>query len=417
MKLFFVFGLLFSSIVLASDEQFLLDQLKKSIINDYHLATSKTVVEEKVVTPSKGEQAVEAMLQKNREKLKERQEKILQANRQRLADKKNNTSSSSSSLMDQAKNWQQSKIDEVNTWTQDQLAMLDRWEKDKLALVKRLPGYKKNTYHVEESMAAEAKSVKQLPKIDRVLKEVPISVFAESFMINDAFPFPVKDQGQRPTCASFAGIRALEIVLAQKGVPTRLSEQYFYYLSLPKCQQSPCDKQGSWVLGAYQMTKDASKPLIPLERDCPYSPSPLQGNTTQIPMPASCQKGVSRADEFYRVSSFAQILDSLKRQMPVVGAFRLSESFYQNNGHVFLHNPSGPKGKLDEHAAGHALLIVGAMKLPESLSKTEGEYCLVIANSWGEGWGKGGHSCLSQAWIEKFRYPSDFVAVKSASYQ
>lgn len=415
-KLFFGFLFYWPVLLAATQEQFLLKQLQNSIIQDFSLSTTTKVVEEKKV-PTQGETKVEAMLAKNRENLKARQSELLAKNKELLANRsKEQTQNKSDDLYSRANDWQNEQLKKVENWNQEQLNLLKRWESDKMALLKRLPGYKKNTYDVEKSIQADAPVIKTLPKISTVTKEIPIVLFEDNFMIHQAFPFPVKDQGQRPTCASFAGVRAIEIALSQKGIDTRLSEQYFYYLSLPQCQQSRCQKQGSWVMRAYQLSQASAKPIIPRAEDCPYSVSPLEGNTTQIPLPASCGKGVAKVESFYQVSSFSEIVDALRRNMPVVSAFKLSENFYQNNGHVFVSDKAGDKSNLDSNAAGHAILLVGLMKLPEKLRAVEGEYCLVVANSWGEGWGKGGHSCLSQAWIEKYRYPTAFVAVNSASY-
>ena len=54
----------------------------------------------------------------------------------------------------------------------------------------------------------------------------------------------VKNQSNRPTCASFASIRAIEIKLAQLGKNLDLSEQYFYWASKPNCQSIPCNRWG-----------------------------------------------------------------------------------------------------------------------------------------------------------------------------
>ena len=57
------------------------------------------------------------------------------------------------------------------------------------------------------------------------------------------------------------------------------------------------------------------------------------------------------------------------------------------------------------------------MLLPKNLRETEGKYCFLTANSWGAGWGIGGHACLSENWIkyhmrsQKLKY---FVVLKKA---
>jgi hypothetical protein len=51
-------------------------------------------------------------------------------------------------------------------------------------------------------------------------------------------------------------------------------------------------------------------------------------------------------------------------------------------------------------AGGHANLLIGYIKLPPSLSR-EGQYCVIAANSWELGWGRGGHACLTETWLSK----------------
>jgi C1A family cysteine protease len=50
------------------------------------------------------------------------------------------------------------------------------------------------------------------------------------------------------------------------------------------------------------------------------------------------------------------------------------------------------------------------MKIPSSLN--EGKVCFITANSWGVGWGKGGHACLSEKWVKNFRFNIPFLAVE-----
>ena len=65
----------------------------------------------------------------------------------------------------------------------------------------------------------------------------------------------------------------------------------------------------------------------------------------------------------------------------------------------------------DGHSLGHAFVAVGVIELPVKLRANEGNYCVIVANSWGKGWGAGGYSCLTENWLIKFRQPSAFAAV------
>ena len=40
------------------------------------------------------------------------------------------------------------------------------------------------------------------------------------------------------------------------------------------------------------------------------------------------------------------------------------------------------------------------MKLPQKYWAQEGKMCFIIANSWGKGWGLGGHACLTETWVQ-----------------
>lgn len=69
---------------------------------------------------------------------------------------------------------------------------------------------------------------------------------------------------------------------------------------------------------------------------------------------------------------------------------------------------------MDSHAQGHSILLVGLVKIPTSLN--EGQYCFITANSWGEGWGQGGHSCISENWLISQRQVNPFVVVNHLKY-
>ena len=405
----------------ASQEQFLISEIQKAIITDFSLSASASDSESTLPpivpsAPTAGELKVSSALEKNRQELQKKQAQQLLKNKELLEKKKFDQSNvASKSLSEKAIAWRDSKILEVNQWTTAQQQMVANWQKDKEKLLQRIPFYKQNSINLEKEIKSDTPIIKKVPTMTKAINDLPLVTFSESFMIDQAFTFPVKDQGQRPTCAAFAGVRAMEIVLAQRGVDARLSEQYFYYLSLPECQRKNCSKQGSWVARAYLMGQKSAEGFIPKQSDCPYNLMGNATNTTQIPLEERCFKGVAKVDQFFKVTSSDQIVEALRRNMPVVAAFKLSSDFYQNNGHVFLSGPKGQPSVLDEHASGHALVLVGMMGLPQNLHATEGEYCLLVANSWGEGWGKGGHACLSKKWIERFRYPVDFIALKSVS--
>ena len=117
---------------------------------------------------------------------------------------------------------------------------------------------------------------------------------------------------------------------------------------------------------------------------------------------------------YSKVKSRNDIQDAIRKGIPVIGGFKLDDAFYNNVGYVFLKD-RGASNLTDKHAAGHALIMVGVLDLPQKLWATQGKHCTVVTNSWGDGWGLGGHACLSDKWFDQFRYQFDFLAVEQVS--
>jgi hypothetical protein len=299
--------------------------------------------------------------------------------------------------------WENKSKSDLNKWYEDKRKILNGWTKAKEVYKKNLPSYKKNLVNFESFGSSRVKY--------NYKNSLKYKVIGSDFMtIPKAFFSDVNDQGRRPTCAAFAATRALEIALAQAGTEEKLSEQYFYYASKPRCQSSPCSEKGSWALNAFRKSKSSRSPDIPLASDCPYKKQARSGNETQVPLKNGCFQGRHKVTTYTKAQSLTSIISQLDKGAPVVSAFKLSPNFYSNEG-VILYKDSIKKGKMNSHAAGHAVLIIGYMKIPKSLK--EGNVCFITANSWGTGWGKGGHACLSEKWVNKYRFPIPFLAVNS----
>lgn len=427
MKFTFIFSLvlllLFAS-KKSSASTLILEEIQKSIIKDFKLEGKIKVVEDSSVdiTPkvaptkqlSKGEEAVQEQLRQNREKIKQQQ----------LADEQSAPSSNASSddwaraKQKEINEWQKSKEKEIKDWQIEKQKTINEWIAENSKFVKRIPEYKQNLISendFKEEQIQSSQSLKEIAKPEKKINtptqiKTIMPVFPEYFVIDKALEVDVKDQGKRPTCAAFSGIRAAEILLSQQGKKEKLSEQFFFWSSIPNCQHSTCKKEGSWVYNAYETSLLAKSPNIPLEKNCSYNRSPIADNVTQTPLNQSCLEGFAKIKKFDHVDTTAEIITAIKAGHPVIGGFRLTENFYQNNGYVFQQSASDNTVALDEHALGHALLLVGIMKLPPELN--EGAFCLITANSWGEGWGKGGHACLSERWIDKHRFNVPFITLE-----
>ena len=97
--------------------------------------------------------------------------------------------------------------------------------------------------------------------------------------------------------------------------------------------------------------------------------------------------------------------------MPIVVASKLSENFFDNQGLVDWKTAAAKATRDSMHAMWHAYLLVGYMKLPQSMQADEGRVCFIASNSWGEGWGKGGYACVTERWFKEMRFPMPFLAV------
>lgn len=393
----------------------ILEEIQKSIIHDYKLEGKIKLVDDTPPKPikgkqsSKGEQAVQEQLRLNKEKIKILHEQ------QEIDGEKSQGDDFAKTKQKEINEWQLKKSQEISDWQNEKQKKINQWLSDHKSFLKRIPEYKKNL--ISQEVFKES-LVQAMPKATDVVtekvatQEIPMPVFPDYYVIDKSLDVEIKDQGQRPTCAAFTGIRAIEILLSQQGKEDQLSEQYFFWSSIPKCQTSPCKKEGSWVYNGYQSSLEAKSPNIPLDRNCPYTKSPVLDNVTQIPLDDKCLTGYAKIKKFNMVMTSAEIVDAIKKGHPVIGGFKLTEDFYKNTGYVFEKSAKETKSKLDDHAAGHAILLVGIMKLPPELHQKEGHFCLISANSWGPGWGKAGHACLSENWINKQRFEVPFVSLE-----
>jgi C1A family cysteine protease len=366
-------------------------------LKTYGEFTSKEVPEEPkpvVKTMSRGEQMVEEAKARNRAILAER-------NKQDKIDAEKSVSQPEMSELDK---WKAEEKKTLTEWKKESRDQLNAWKREQEIFLGRLKVYKENTF--------------TLPvKVEKIVeKKIPVEAIPDVHIVNGTFKVPVRDQSARPTCVAFAGIRAIETILAQNNLEHDLSEQYFYWASKPSCQTAPCDQKGSWITPAYRYSQSQPAIDIPLETNCSYKGDSVAKNETQIPLQSTCHEGSTKVLSFEEVKTIAEVVELVKKDIPVVVAAKLSENFYKNQGLITLADSQKSSGaQLDAHAMGHAFLAVGVMELPEKLKATEGNFCLVVANSWGKGWGTGGYSCITQNWFEKFRQPSAFVAVTKVS--
>lgn len=132
----------------------------------------------------------------------------------------------------------------------------------------------------------------------------------------------------------------------------------------------------------------------------PYNPA-LGPGTEEPPAIAGREPWhMARFEELVLVHD--RIEDDLEARLsagaPVVLVVELTDEFDapDADGHVALPSLRAPVGDY------HAVLVVGAATLPDGR-------CLLIRNSWGEGWGAGGYAWLPVAYLEAFAVQAGVV--------
>ncbi len=376
-------------------------QIKEIKIDNSNEEKKEIIKKEDEVKPHslKFQQALE----ENKKKLQARYDKEKNNKKQNVEDKQNTDTDA----------WILEKNKEFNSWIDTKKEILDSWIEAKKIYHKKIPQYKQTLVQFK----AETSNLK-IPtlKTNAEIKNQEINIQSKKnfdyFVIKHALSIPSKDQGRRPTCAAFAAIRAIEILYANKKLYTPLSEQYFYWASKPNCKISLCSERGSWPIQGFEHSKNSKYLDIPANSACPYNQIFSPGNETQIPLKSLCQTGITKVKSYSHVKTLEQIIDAIRLGFPVIAALKLDERFYKNDGYIFIGKRPSIPVTINEHAAGHAVLFVGMMQLPQSLWKEEGKVCLITANSWGLGWGKAGHSCISEKWIEKQRFNIPFIALE-----
>lgn len=288
----------------------------------------------------------------------------------------------------------------IADWKKKHEEKIKAWEEKRKKYDKEKDKYQDTTFELPLILPVE-KEEKE--------KKVEVEIEKDFYIVADAMSVPVRDQKFRPTCAAFAGIRVIEILLAQNRKNSDLSEQYLYWASKKDCRRSPCSDPGSWVGHGLEYSIDQEELDIPTENNCSYVVYTKQGNETQIPLDRSCNKGEVKVKEVKYLKTLDQVMQALDSNQAVIASMKLTPNYYTSSS-LILYRDKDKGDKTDAHAQGHAMTFVGYVKLPKVLD--EGSVCFITANSWGEGWGKGGYSCISEKWVLNQRQINPFVSIE-----
>lgn len=304
--------------------------------------------------------------------------------------------------------------DTVKAWDKEYEETVKRWSEAKKVYNKVQDKYAETTY-APSDMLSSSENVAPLESSKRPIADLNSYQAGEYHVIPHSLQMDIRNQRYRGTCAAFAGVRAVETVLNQ-GLPDDassahhydLSEQHFYWLSKRNCMKEPCQaakvSEGSFFdEGFLSSAKDSPITALKDEAACPYVSKKNSQNLTFTPL-ESCHKyqGIVRVNKINQYLKPEQIFQELAANRPIAAGFRLPKSFYENNGLVRLHDPKSKQKGTDSHSGGHAVLLVGFIKLPDHMHQHEGKFCAVMANSWGSGYGIGGYACLSEKWMSEY---------------
>ena len=180
---------------------------------------------------------------------------------------------------------------------------------------------------------------------------------------------PVRDQGARPTCLSFACTTAHECAL---GTLTPLSPEYLHYFAAVGSQS-----QGVRMT---EIMHALLAPGQPKEVDCPYQ---LSGVPSGWRPPDNVSLYTRQSS--LRESTPQAVEAALNRGCAPVLGISIPDSFY------FPASPwiVSPAGQI---RGSHAVVAVGYG------TELGGRYFL-IRNSWGKEWGDGGHAWLGDDFL------------------
>ncbi len=188
----------------------------------------------------------------------------------------------------------------------------------------------------------------------------------------------VRDQGRRPTCLAFA---ASDSHAGVRPGWEPLSCEFAFYNAQRRAGRSPT--QGA-VLGA--MLETLRVDGQPVEAAWPYLDSKAVRATTWLP-PATVGVCFGRDGAAGR-GDLPGVRSALAGGRPMVILTMLSSSFFEPVDGIVDEAP-GEKPELSQR---HALVAVGT-------GSVLGMPATLVRNSWGSGWGLGGHAWLTDRYL------------------
>ena len=182
---------------------------------------------------------------------------------------------------------------------------------------------------------------------------------------------PIRDQGPRPTCLSFAGTSAHEHA---RGSTMPLSPEYLDYF------MSSDDPAGGASFP--ELARALRDPGQPSEQDCPYQVTERPLGWLAPPSVQLYRRGSEPRDP--TADEVEALLTAGK--VPVLG-ISLPEDFFSPTPPWLITSVGAIRGL-------HAVTAVG-------LGTTVVSRCFLVRNSWGTDWADNGHAWLDEAFLNR----------------
>ena len=196
---------------------------------------------------------------------------------------------------------------------------------------------------------------------------------------------PIRDQGRRPTCLSFAASAVHE---RARGHLDPLSVEWLFYHAAQRAGSGP--GEGTTMPDTRRVLQDLGQPR---EAIWPYSG--LQPS-------ASAWRPPTGVATLFRCGSdgcdmdLTQVRQLLDRGKPVVlalfvsGAFAAANTWLRTGTEVIIPDDGGPI----DRQRGHAVVAVG-------YGRFGSEDLILIRNSWGPAWGTDGHAWIRETYLSR----------------
>jgi len=189
---------------------------------------------------------------------------------------------------------------------------------------------------------------------------------------------PVRYQGRRQSCLAFASSTAHEY---QTLSAEHLCVEYLFFYAVARTPgQNP--HAGTTMVAAAAALADEGQPV---ETAWPYTAVQLSPWTVP-PITLPLHKTVMTPVTL----SFDGVVATVDGGTPVVLGLVITDAFFRPDGDGRI-----PDRTSDIERGGHAVLAVGHGV------DSRGEPSLLIRNSWGRGWGQGGHAWLTRAYVDR----------------